>query len=144
MPTWIQHGYAEYAKRLPRELTPQLLEISLAARSKSTTPEVAKYKEGQQILVAVPVSSYVIALDVNGKKFSTEQVAMAMEKWRQLGQNICFLIGGPDGLASECIERANEKWSLSAMTFPHSVVRIMLIEQIYRAWTILHNHPYHK
>ena len=144
MPAWVQQGYADYAKRLPRELGLYLTEIPLAIRSKTTPPDTATQKEGEKILAAIPTDNFVIALDVGGNSVSTQHCAIQMADWRQARHNISFLIGGPDGLASACIKRADAKWSLSAMTFPHALVRIMLIEQLYRAWTILHNHPYHK
>ncbi len=96
------------------------------------------------MLAAIPDSDRVIALDVKGKSWSTEQLAQNLSRWRMDGDNYSLLIGGPDGLASDCLTRCDAKWSLSALTLPHPLVRIVVIEQLYRAWTILQHHPYHK
>ena len=96
------------------------------------------------MLGAIGQGHHVVALDVLGKAISTEGMAKKLEHWRMDGNNVSILIGGPDGLAQSCLQRANEKWSLSALTLPHPLVRVVLIEQLYRAWTILQNHPYHK
>ena len=101
-------------------------------------------KEGEAMLKAIAPSDKVIALDVLGKSWSTEKLASQLSDWQFEGCDFCFLIGGPDGLAPECLARADAKWSLSALTMPHPLVRIMLAEQLYRAWTITVGHPYHK
>ena len=144
MPAWVQQGYQEYAKRLPRELHPKLVELSLGGRGKKNSSREAVEQEGQQMLAAIPPSHHVVALDVEGEAWSTEALARHMENWRMSGRDLSLLIGGPDGLAADCLTRAQQKWSLSALTLPHPLVRVVLIEQIYRAWTILQNHPYHK
>lgn len=144
MPAWVETAYAEYAKRLPRELSPTLVELPLAVRGKNTAVERLKQEEGEQLLAAIPANNRVIVLDVPGKNISTEGLAKKIENWQMNGQDISILIGGPDGLSRACVQRADESWSLSAMTLPHPLVRIVLIEQLYRAWTILTNHPYHK
>jgi rRNA large subunit m3Psi methyltransferase RlmH len=144
MPSWVQAGYDEYAKRLPKELAPQLLEIPLGNRAKNGSTQDAMRQEGEAILQAIPASSTMVALDVQGKAWSTEQLAEQLARWRMDGRNLAFVIGGPDGFSSQCIARADARWSLSNLTLPHPLVRIVLIEQLYRAWTILQNHPYHK
>jgi 23S rRNA (pseudouridine1915-N3)-methyltransferase len=144
MPAWVQSGYDEYAKRLPKELMPNLVEIPLGNRGKNTGVQDAMRQEGDAILQVVPSSSTMIALDVQGKAWSTEQLAEQLARWRMEGENLAFVIGGPDGFSPHCLSRANARWSLSNLTLPHPVVRILLIEQLYRAWTILQNHPYHK
>lgn len=144
MPEWVEMAYGEYAKRLPRELSPTLIELPLALRTKNAAVEKLKQEEGEQMLAALPQHNRVIVLDVPGKNISTEGLAKKIENWQMNGQDISILIGGPDGLSSACLSRADESWSLSAMTLPHPLVRIVLIEQLYRAWTILTNHPYHK
>jgi 23S rRNA (pseudouridine1915-N3)-methyltransferase len=143
MPAWVQAGCAEYGKRLPRDLTPQMVEIPLGARSKGATAEAIR-QEGDAILAAVPPAYTMVALDVRGKNWSTEQLADNLARWRMEGHNLAFVIGGPDGFSQACLDRAQERWSLSNLTLPHPLVRIVLLEQIYRAWTILQNHPYHK
>ena len=144
MPSWVDAGYKEYAKRLPRELSPVLIELPLAQRAKNASLEKLKQEEGESLLAAVATNNHVVALDVLGKSLSTESLAKNIASWQMEGKDISIMIGGPDGLAPECLQRANERWSLSAMTLPHPLVRIVLIEQLYRAWSILSNHPYHK
>ncbi len=144
MPDWVEQGYGEYAKRLPRDCTVELVELPLGPRGKSSSAAVAMEREGQAMMAAIGKGDRVIALDVKGKAWSTEQLARNMDEWRMSGANYSLLIGGPDGLAPECLALAEAKWSLSALTLPHPLVRILLIEQLYRAYSILHNHPYHK
>lgn len=144
MPEWVAQGYADYAKRLPRDVLPELIELPLAQRSKNTDLAKAIEKEGEAMLAAVAKNDRVIALDVAGEPWSTEQLSQHLADWRMSGANYSLLIGGPDGLAPACLAQASEKWSLSALTLPHPLVRILLIEQLYRAWSILQNHPYHK
>src|SRR5690606_13493994 len=101
-------------------------------------------KEAEAIMAAVGKQDKIIALDVLGKSWSTEQLADELADWRMRGDNYSLLIGGPDGLAPQVLAQADKRWSLSALTLPHPLVRVVVIEQIYRAWTLLHNHPYHK
>src|SRR5690606_26941421 len=144
MPDWVTQGYADYAKRLPRDVVVELVELPLAARSKNSDIARAMEKEGEAMLAAVGKGDRIIALDVLGKSWSTLELAEQLAHWRMSGVNYSVLIGGPDGLAPACLAQASAKWSLSALTLPHPLVRIVLIEQLYRAWTVLHNHPYHK
>jgi len=144
MPPWVTQGVAEYSKRLPRELKPVWREIPLARRGKDVAGLQLCAAEGEQILKAIPSGERVIALDVEGKRISTGQLAQQLETWQMSGQNYSFLIGGPDGLSPACLARADQCWSLSDLTLPHPLVRILLAEQLYRAWTITVNHPYHR
>jgi rRNA large subunit m3Psi methyltransferase RlmH len=144
MPAWVEQGYAEYAKRMPRDCVVELVELPLAQRGKNTDIARAMEKEGEEMLAAIGKGEQVIALDVKGKSWSTEQLAEQMANWRMSGSNYCLLIGGPDGLAPQCLAKAQIHWSLSALTLPHPLVRILVIEQLYRACSILQNHPYHK
>lgn len=144
MPQWVLDGYQEYAKRLPRDLQPRLVELNLATRSKTSNSTKAKIDEAHAIFASIGERDYVIALDVLGKSISTSGLSSKLASWQMEGHSVNILIGGPDGLDQSCLDRANEKWSLSALTLPHPLVRVVLIEQIYRAWTILQNHPYHK
>ena len=144
MPAWVETGYAEYAKRMPRDCVVELVELPLAQRGKNTDIARAMEKEGEEMLAAIGKGEQVIALDVKGKPWSTEQLAEHMANWRMSGNNYCLLIGGPDGLAPQCLAQAHVRWSLSALTLPHPLVRIVVIEQLYRACSILQNHPYHK
>ena len=144
MPGWVEQGYAEYAKRLPRDCAVELVELPLAQRGKNTDIARAMEKEGEDMLAGIGKGEQVIALDVKGKAWSTEQLAEQMADWRMSGNKYCLLMGGPDGLAPQCLAQAHMRWSLSALTLPHPLVRILVIEQLYRACSILQNHPYHK
>jgi len=144
MPDWVEAGYAEYAKRMPRDVSVEMVELPLAQRSKNSDIAKAMEKEGEAMLASIGKGEQVIALDVKGKPWSTEQLAEHVASWKMSGSNYCLLIGGPDGLAPECLALASAKWSLSPLTLPHPLVRIVVIEQLYRACTILQNHPYHK
>ncbi len=144
MPRWVAEGVEEYSRRMPRELKVDWRELPLARRGKDSSPEQLKAREGEQILKAIPAGDRVIALDVLGKSLSTEQLAQQLAGWQMSGDNYCLLIGGPDGLSAECLQRAERRWSLSDLTLPHPLVRIILAEQLYRAWTITVNHPYHR
>ncbi|HAD10782.1 MAG TPA: 23S rRNA (pseudouridine(1915)-N(3))-methyltransferase RlmH [Porticoccaceae bacterium] len=144
MPGWVQSGYHEYAKRLPAELTPQLTEIPLGQRRKGEAPTRAMAREGRELCKNLKTDDHVIALAVDGKPWSTEQLADRLSNWQAGGRDVCLLIGGPDGLDSQCLERADQRWSLSALTLPHPLVRVLLAEQLYRAWSINAGHPYHR
>ena len=144
MPSWVSEGYQEYAKRLPRECRLQLIEVPLSKRHKSLTAAQAKQQEGNALLAALPKDCTVIALDVAGKSWSTEDLARNLDDWLGSGRDVALLVGGPDGLSPSCLERADRRWSLSALTYPHPLVRIVLAEQLYRAWTLNTGHPYHR
>lgn len=144
MPDWVQKGYTEYAKRLPKELAVQLVELTPGHRAKNTSAKQAMEHEGKAILQAIGKTDFVIALDVLGKPWSTETLSSNLADWRMSGHNLSFVIGGPDGLSRDVLQRANLKWSLSALTMPHPLVRVVWVEQLYRAWTLLAGHPYHK
>lgn len=144
MPDWVDRGYQEYAKRLTSTPSLTLTEVPAGKRSKGQDGARAKAEEGKRLLAAIPRDAHVIAFDERGKSFSTKAIAERMSAWRTDGARVAFLIGGPDGLAKECVDRANETWSLSAMTLPHGLVRILVAEQLYRAASLLANHPYHR
>ena len=144
MPAWVVDAYREYAKRLPRECALQLVEIPPSKRRKSLTSAQAAEEEGQQLLASLPKDCTVIALDVRGSSWSTEELAVRLQDWLGSGRDVALLVGGPDGLSAACLKRADLKWSLSALTYPHSLVRVVLAEQLYRAWTINSGHPYHR
>jgi 23S rRNA (pseudouridine1915-N3)-methyltransferase len=144
MPAWVVEGVREYDKRMPRELKVEWREIPLARRGKDNNADRLREQEGEQMLKAVPAGDRVIALDVLGKRLSTEQLARTLGDWQMSGDNYSVLIGGPDGLSREVLGQAQQRWSLSDLTLPHPLVRILLAEQLYRAWTITVNHPYHR
>lgn len=144
MPDWVGAGYHDYARRMPPELPLELTEIAMAHRGKN--PDIPRLmdREADAILAAVGPRDRVVALEVNGKPWSTEALAGQLENWQQTGDDVCFLVGGPDGLSERCRQRADQQWSLSPLTLPHPLVRIVLAEQLYRAWSITRNHPYHR
>lgn len=144
MPVWVSQGITEYSKRLPRELKLVWREIPLARRGKEVSATQMCAAEGEQILRAISPGERVIALDVTGKRLTTGQLAQQLQGWQMSGDNYSFLIGGPDGLSPACLSRADQRWSLSDLTLPHPLVRVLLAEQLYRAWTITTNHPYHR
>ena len=144
MPDWVEHGYAEYAKRMPLESKIKLVEISAGKRSKNSDIKRLTQQEGEKMLAAIPKGAKAVALDVLGKACSTEELAQELKIWQASGQDIAILIGGPEGLAEDCLKMAQQKISLSKLTLPHPLVRVVLAEQLYRASTILKGHPYHK
>lgn len=144
MPDWVSIACEEYLKRLPKDINISFKELALAQRGKNTPASLSIEKEGQAILATIPDQHFVIALDSRGKQWNTEQLSEQLADWRLQGRDISLLIGGPDGLSKDCLQRADITWSLSALTLPHPLVRVLLVEQLYRAWSILNNHPYHK
>jgi len=144
MPAWVEQGYQEYARRLGSEIQLQLHELSPEKRGKSADTRRILDKEGERILQTIPDGSEVVALDRQGRELPTADLADKLRGWLGSGRDLALLIGGPEGLSAACLQRADWRLSLSAMTFPHPLVRIMLAEQIYRAYSILKNHPYHK
>lgn len=144
MPTWVQTGYQEYSKRLQSTCPIELIELPLIKRNKNSDLNRILREESKQMLAVIKPDDHVIALAIQGKSYSTENLASELQQWQLLGRNVCLLVGGPEGLSEECLARANGKWSLSALTLPHPLVRVILVEQIYRAMTILAGHPYHR
>jgi len=144
MPDWVEAGCQEYGKRMPPELRIQTIDVPLGARGKNQPTEKAIESESQGLLKAIGERDFVVALDVLCKPMSTEKLAQNLSQWQMNGKDICLIIGGPDGLSKRCLQRANMRWSLSDLTLPHPLVRIVLMEQLYRAWTITANHPYHR
>lgn len=145
MPDWINKGVSEYQKRLPRNFELVITEIPQARRSKANS-DIARLcdREGKAQLNAVSKGQQVVALDVKGKAWSTEALAKKIDTLMTEGRDIALLVGGPDGLSEECLETADEIWSLSALTLPHTIVRIVVAEQVYRVWSVLAGHPYHR
>lgn len=140
---WINAGFNEYARRLPRESALELIEVPASQRRGQNVAKL-KADEGARLLAKVTPRDHVVALDVMGRQLGTEQLSKRLEDWRMTGGDVVFLIGGADGLDDGCLERADEKLSLSALTFPHGLVRVIVAEQLYRAWTLLSGHPYHR
>ncbi|PIE44091.1 MAG: 23S rRNA (pseudouridine(1915)-N(3))-methyltransferase RlmH [Gammaproteobacteria bacterium] len=144
MPRWVRDGYDEYSKRMPAELNLQLIEVALAKRGKNLDIRRAIAQEGKAMMEQIKPDDFVVALEIDGQSMTTEKLASRLRNWQMAGQDICLLVGGPDGNAAECKARANLEWSLSRLTLPHPLVRIVLAEQLYRAWSINVNHPYHR
>jgi len=144
MPVWVEQGVLEYTKRLPADFSVVLQEVPLAKRSKSSTASQCLKKESAALIAKIKPGDYVIAMEVAGKAMDTGSLAQRISELRTSGQNISLLIGGPDGLGAECRALARESWSLSALTLPHPLVRVVLAEQLYRVWTVLNGHPYHR
>lgn len=144
MPKWVQDGYHDYAKRLVNDCQLHLHEIPASKRSKDTNIDRVLQQESEKMLATIPKNSKVIALDVQGKQWDTPLLAKQLQQWQLDGRSISLLIGGPEGLAPNCYAKAEQRWSLSKLTLPHPLVRVMVAEQLYRAWTILHGHPYHR
>jgi len=144
MPGWVEEGWHEYARRLPGEMPLELVEIPLTTRSKNADITRMIRQEGEAMLAKVQPGERIVTLEVQGRAWSTEQLARELERWRLEARNVNLMVGGPEGLAPEVSARSEQRWSLSALTLPHPLVRILVGEQIYRAWTVLSGHPYHK
>lgn len=144
MPKWVEQGFTEFAQRLGKECPLILKEIEPAQRRKTADANIFKQEEATKIKQALPKGAYLIALEVGGESWSTEQLSQHFQQWLQQGQDVVFIVGGADGLHEEVLSMCHKKWSLSRLTYPHALVRIILAEQIYRAWSILRNHPYHR
>jgi 23S rRNA (pseudouridine1915-N3)-methyltransferase len=142
MPVWVDAGFAEYAGRMPREMRMELIVLKPAARGGGARRAIDA--EGQRILTAVPAGCGRIALDERGAAFTTMELARRLARWRQSGRDFAFLMGGADGLAESVKKSSDAVWSLSPLTLPHGLARVVLAEQLYRAASILHNHPYHR
>ena len=144
MPAWVETAYQDYAGRLPPHCQLLLREIASGKRGKNADLQRIRDEEGKKLLAAIPPSAFVIALDVLGKNWSTEKLAQSLDHWLQSHSDVVLLVGGPEGLSPDCLQRADARWSLSALTFPHPLVRVIVAEQLFRAWSILSNHPYHR
>ena len=141
---WAESGFQDYQKRLPTECKLNLITIPLSKRNKNS--EISKHiaEEEKKILAAIPKRSRIIALDVQGQMWNTQQLAQSLQRWQLERQDVSLLIGGPDGLGDACTKIAERIWSLSPLTLPHALVRIVVAEQLYRAWSLLNGHPYHR
>lgn len=144
MPGWVVQGSNDYAKRFNDGILLKIIEIPLIRRSKSSDLTRILDKESSLIKEALPNGARIIALEIEGKAFSSEELAQHISKLQNTSSHLCFLIGGPEGLSTEILKLCDERWSLSKLTLPHPLVRIILLETLYRAWSIMNNHPYHK
>jgi len=143
MPVWVTAGFNEYQRRFPKEMSLELVEIPAGKRGKNADIARILQKEGE-LTMAAAGKSRIVTLDIPGKPWTTEQLAQQLEIWKQDGRDVALLIGGPEGLSPECKAAAEQSWSLSPLTLPHPLVRIVVAESLYRAWSITTNHPYHR
>jgi 23S rRNA (pseudouridine1915-N3)-methyltransferase len=144
MPAWIQEGYQEYARRMPPEIRLELVELRPEERGAGRSVARAMHAEGERLLAALPEGATLLALDERGKAVTTQGLSVMLAGWMREGSHPAFAIGGADGLAEPVRARADKLLSLSALTLPHALVRVLLAEQLYRAWSILAHHPYHR
>ena len=144
LPDWINDGFAEYQKRLRKPLVLELQEIPVATRRAGENPQRAIQREGADMLAALRPDDYVVTLEIDAKAMSTEQLSAWLTARMRDGRPLAMLIGGPDGLAPQCRARADQSWSLSPLTLPHALVRVIVAEQLYRAMSLLAGHPYHR
>jgi 23S rRNA (pseudouridine1915-N3)-methyltransferase len=144
MPAWVSQGFNEYSRRFPRDMSFNLVEIPPGKRGKNADISRILDKEGELTLAAIPKGNRIVTLEVEGKPWTTPQLANNLSKWQLDGRDVALLVGGPEGLAPACIAASEQKWSLSPLTLPHPMVRIIVAESLYRAWSINNNHPYHR
>ncbi len=144
MPSWVEQAFNEYVKRIHENCQLDLIEIPALKRNKNADIKRIARDEGRKILSAVPPNSRIIALERTGKTIDTQTLSKKIKNWMNGGVSATLLLGGPEGLSPEVLKTADETWSLSAMTFAHPVVRVMVAEQVYRAWSIIQGLPYHR
>ena len=143
MPAWVEDGVAEYSRRMPKEYAVEWVDIAPAKRGNGS-PQRYREKEGEVILSRLAKTDHLVALDVSGSTISTEKISDRFDQWQMQGQHVSIVIGGPDGLGAAALQRAAEQWSFGRITLPHPLVRIILAEQLYRAWSVQAGHPYHR
>ncbi len=143
MPAWVEDGVAEYSRRMPKEYAVEWVDIAPAKRGNGS-PQRYREKEGKLILSLLAKTDHLVALDVSGSTISTEKISDRFDQWQMHGQHVSIVIGGPDGLDASVLQRAAEQWSFGRITLPHPLVRIILAEQLYRAWSVQAGHPYHR
>lgn len=143
-PRWVDDAFLSYTTRFPREWRFRLDTIAMAKRAKNQAPDRAIESEGQRLLQKIPPDEQVVLLDERGKQMTSQALAKRLSGWQDDGRDLTFLIGGPDGVSSDCRLRADIAWSLSELTLPHGLARVLFAEQMYRAWSLLTGHPYHR
>lgn len=144
MPDWVQTGFSDYLRRFPKDMPFELTEIPAGKRGKNADIKRILEREGELMLAAVDKGNRIVTLDIPGTPWETPQLASQLERWKQDGRDVSLLIGGPEGLAPACKAAAEQSWSLSPLTLPHPLVRVLVAESLYRAWSITTNHPYHR
>ena len=143
-PSWVDEAYRRYSERLPREWRFRLDTIATVRRSKNNKSQQAKESEGEKILGKLGADEHVVLLDERGKQLKSRTLAATLAEWQAGGRDLCFIIGGPDGVSEACRQRANFTWSLSELTLPHGLARVLVVESLYRAWSLQTGHPYHR
>ena len=143
-PSWVDDAFGVYSGRLPREWKFRLDRIATVRRTKNDKSKGAMEAEGEQIFARIDPNEQVILLDERGKQMTSQVLAARLADWQADGRDLCFIIGGPDGVSATCRERANSIWSLSELTLPHGLARVLFAEQMYRAWSLQVGHPYHR
>lgn len=143
-PSWVAQGFSDYRQRLSHWLPLELIEIEPGLRGKGRDPVRAIADEGARVLAALPRNALVVVLDRRGRDWSSHDLSRRLEHWRTQGRDLAFVVGGPEGHSPEVLQRADEQWSLGALTLPHMLVRLLVAEQLYRAASMLANHPYHR
>ncbi len=144
VPDWVELGFTDFARRLPRDCRLELIAVAAADRKNGKGAEVWREDEADRLLAAAGKDMRLVALDVLGRGLRTEDLADSLRAWRMDGRDVGLLVGGPDGLSPRCLAAAQLRWSLSPLTLPHALVRVVVAEQIYRAWTLMTGHPYHR
>ena len=144
MPAWVTSGWDEYARRFPRGVTLQLLEVPAIRRGSNADIGAIRRRESEALRATIPASNRIVTLDERGKQWSTLELAAQLRSWMQDGHDISFVVGGPDGIDQDSLGRVDHCWSLGRLTLPHALVRVVLAEQLYRAWAVTQNHPYHR
>jgi 23S rRNA (pseudouridine1915-N3)-methyltransferase len=143
-PDWVARGCEDYLKRLPAAARPRIQRLPPARRGRGAGTSAARDAEGKRMLAVLPDRAHVVALDVAGSPWSSAQLSKRLMRWQRDRQDVYLLIGGSDGLASACLERAQERWSLGPLTLPHTLIQVVLAEALYRAWSVTQGHPYHR
>lgn len=144
MPGWVETGTNEFLRRFPADMPVSFTEVPAQKRGKNADIKRVLHKEGQATLALIPKDHRVVTLEVTGKPWDTPALARQLDSWKMDGRDVSLLIGGPEGLAPECLALAEQRWSLSPLTLPHPLVRIIVTESLYRAWSVTQNHPYHR
>lgn len=143
-PAWVDTAFKDYTERLPRQWQFRLDAIATAQRTKASAGDAAKESESESILARIKPAEFVVILDEKGRQFASRELAANLAEWQTVGQDLVFVIGGPDGISRSGMQRANLQWSLSKLTLPHGLARVLFAEQLYRAWSLTVGHPYHR
>lgn len=144
MPKWVVEGTKEYLRRFPADCQVYFTEVHAGKRGKNADVKRILEEEGNKCLQAVPKGNRIVTLEVLGNSWDTPTLAKQLDKWKMDGRDVSLIIGGPEGIAPHCLQHAEQRWSLSPLTLPHPMVRVIVAESLYRAWSVTQNHPYHR